>query len=216
MGVVVGGKIQVVGEGMTTISAKLDTIPSGTSVELNGYLPPTVAATPPVLPAGDVISMFSDVYSNVPVDTWRIFWSTGQVQDYVISGDNTKLYTGLGFVGIEFKTPTIDATDMTHIHLDVYAPVGGDFRVKLGSVPLDPSIDIIETSELILTPGSTPPFTSGAWVSLDIPLTDFQIDPEELDFWDWARMGSMVLNTAPGASPLRAQVVMVDNVYWHK
>jgi len=217
---VVGGEIQVVGEGETTISAKLEGIASNTSVVLNGYFPPTVAATPPTLPAAEVISMFSDSYRNVPVDTWRTDWSTAQVQDYVIAGNNTKMYTGLPYVGIDVQNPTINATEMTHLHLDVYAPTGSEFRVKLVSFPADPGIDAVETYELILGPSSTPPFGPGVWMPLDIPLTSFQIDPGgsgyTWDDWDWANVGQMVLSTAPSYSPLAAQVVVVDNIYWHK
>jgi hypothetical protein len=142
------------------------------------------------------------------------------VEDYVIAGDNTKMYSGLPFVGIEFLNPTIDATEMTHINLGVYAPAGSEFRVKLVSFPLDPDIDLVQTFELILNPGSTPPFVAGAWVSLDIPLSGFQIDPgssgHTWDDWDWANIGQMILSTARAGSPLSAQLVLVDNVYWHK
>ena len=218
--VVVGSEIQVVGEGTTTIKAFLEGIESNTSVELTGYLPPTVAATPPAVPAENVISMFSDVYNDVPVDTWRTDWSPAQVEDYVVAGDNTKMYSGLPYVGIEFLNPMIDASEMTHIHLDVYAPTGSEFRVKLVSFPLDPDVDFVQTFELILNPTSMPPFVSGAWAYLDIPLTEFQIDPGgsgyTWDDWDWANIGQMVLSTANANLPLSAQLVLVDNVYWHK
>jgi hypothetical protein len=217
---VVESEIQVVGEGTTTIRAFLEGIESNTSVELHGYFPPTVAATPPTVPADNVISMFSDVYTNVPVDTWRTDWSPAQVQDHVVAGDNTKMYTGLPFVGIEFLNPPIDATGMTHIHLDVYAPTGSEFRVKLVSFPSDPDIELVQTFELILNPNSVPPFDAGAWAPLDIPLADFQIDPGDSgytwDDWDWANVGQMVLSTAPSHSTISAQLVLVDNVYWHK
>src|SRR5690606_3451523 len=36
---------------------------------------PTVAAPTPTLPQADVISMFSNAYTNVPVDTWKTDWS---------------------------------------------------------------------------------------------------------------------------------------------
>ena len=77
-----------------------------------------------------------------------------------------------------------------------------------------------ETFELILSPGSVPPFGSGAWMPLDIPLSSFTIDPGSegytWDDWDWANVGQMILSTAPSYSPISAQVVVVDNIYWHK
>ena len=116
--------------------------------------------------------------------------------------------------------PTVNASEMTHLHMDVYAPTGSEFRVKLVSFPADPSIVSVETFELILSPGSVPPFGSGAWTPLDIPLTAFSINPGSAgytwDDWDWANVGQMILSTAPSYSPIAAQVVVVDNIYWHK
>jgi hypothetical protein len=214
VGRVVGSEIQVVGEGTTTIEAYLEGIKSNTSVILNGYIPPTVAATPPSVPPENVISMFSDVYSDVPVDTWLTDWSPPQVQvqDYVVAGDNTKMYAGLPYAGIEFRTPTIDASEMTHLHMDVYAPIGTNFMVKLASFPPDWEDPLPpQTALLTLNRTSVPPFTSGEWVSLDIPLADFQIDPRYTwDDWDWTNVGQLVLDT------IDAQLVMVDNIYFHK
>jgi hypothetical protein len=35
----------------------------------------------PTIPAGNVISMFSDTYTNVNVDTWRTSWSQANLED---------------------------------------------------------------------------------------------------------------------------------------
>jgi hypothetical protein len=49
--------------------------------------------------------MFSDTYTNVAVDTWRTSWS--KLADIDISGNKTKKYSALGFVGIEATTTQI-------------------------------------------------------------------------------------------------------------
>ena len=51
---------------------------------------PTIAAPTPTLDQGVVISMFSDAYSDVPVDTWLTVWSEGALEDVFIDG-NIKL-----------------------------------------------------------------------------------------------------------------------------
>ncbi len=198
-------EVTIVGEGTAAITGKLEGLDAAGSVGLRGFLPPATAAVPPSLPGSDVISMFSDVYSDVPVDTWNTNWSPTQLQDYVIAGDNTKMYSNLTFVGIEFLNPTIDASAMTHFHLDLYAPVGTNFRVKFVAFPPE-FPDGVETADLTFDSATTPPFTSGAWVPLEIPLADFII-PEG---WDWSHVGQLVLSTA------NSQLVLVDNVYWHK
>ncbi len=204
---VTGSEIEVIGSGESIISGKLQDVDVFGTINLAAYEPPTVAATPPTLPAASVISMFSDVYSDVPVDTWNTQWggSNAQVENYVVAGDNTLMYTNLNFVGIEFRNPTIDASAMSHFHLDVYAPAGTDFKVKLVSFP-DGGDASVETMDLVLTADTTPAFVAGGWSALEIPLTDFQL-PEG---WDWAHIGQMVLSTS------NAQLVLVDNVYWHE
>jgi len=152
--------------------------------------------------------MFSDAYRDVPVDSWRAPWggSLAVLEDYVVAGSNTKMYTSLNFVGITFESAKIDASSMTHLHLDVYAPSGTNFRVKLVSFPSGLTAGT-QTGDLILNATSTPAFTPGNWSSLDIPLSSFAL-PVGQD-WDWSRIGQMVLSTTD------AQLVLVDNVYWH-
>jgi hypothetical protein len=111
----------------------------------------------------------------------------------------------LNFVGIVFESSKIDASQMTNFHLDVYAPAGTNFRVKLVSFPPDIAAGV-QTGDLILTAASTPSFTAGSWSSLDIPLSSFTVPPD----WDWSQVGQLVLSTTD------AQLVLVDNVYWHK
>ena len=116
-----------------------------------------------------------------------------------------KLYSSLNWVGIEFLNPVVDASAMTHLHLDVYVPAGTNFRLKLVSFPAELTHSV-ETAEMVFTAASTPAFTPGSWSSLEVPLTDFQLPAS----WDWARIGQLVLASTD------AQLVLVDNLYWHK
>jgi hypothetical protein len=200
-----GNIVSVVGVGESRVDATLQGEDVFGYTIVKGYHPPTVAATPPTLPAARVISMFSDVYSDVPVDTWKADWDrvTTQVEDYVVAGDNTKMYTSLNWVGIEFVNPTIDASVMTHFHLDVYAPAGTEFNLELVSFPADS--DGVATEKLVLDEATEPAFISGGWSSLDIPLDDFVLR----EGFDWSNVGQLVL------SSVGATLVLVDNVYWH-
>lgn len=205
--VVERGRIRVIGNGQATVTATLAGLAVTGTITLAGNPPPTAAAAAPTLPASDVISMFSDTYSDVLVDSWRASWggSTANLEDFVVAGTNTKMYSSLNFVGITFESAPIDASQMTHFHLDVYAPAGTNFKVKLVSFP--PGLGAgVQTTDLILGAGTTPAFVAGAWSSLDIPLTDFELPAS----WDWAHVGQLVLSTTD------AQLVLVDNVYWHR
>jgi hypothetical protein len=150
--------------------------------------------------------MFSDAYVDRPVATWRADWGgvTTRVDDYAVDGNVGKLYSSLNFVGVDFQAALIDASQMTHFHLDAFAPSGTNFRVKLVCFPADgPGV---ETGDLILTATSTPSFEPGSWQSLDIPLVDFTLPAG----WDWSRVGQIVFSSS------NAQLVLLDNIYWHK
>ena len=68
------------------------------------------------------------------------------------------MYSALNFVGIIFENPKIDASQMTDLHLDVYAPAGTTFRVKLVSFPPDLAVGV-GTGDLILNSSTILPST---------------------------------------------------------
>ncbi|MEN9816196.1 MAG: hypothetical protein RLZ32_76, partial [Gemmatimonadota bacterium] len=140
---------------------------------------PTVAAPTPTYPAADVLSLFSNAYTNVPVDTWSAGWDQADVTDVAVAGNATKKYTNLVFAGIEFTAPRINATAMTHYRMDLWTPnataAPAAFRVKLVDFGANGAFgggDDVE-HELTFTATSTPALATGSWVTLDIPLTQF-------------------------------------------
>jgi hypothetical protein len=203
--VVKNGEIKIVGVGDAVIRATMGDLDVAGAASMTGYQPPARAALPPTLPAANVISMFSDVYPNVTVDSWNPRWagSTTEDADYVVDGDNTKMYSSLNFVGIVFTSRTIDASAMTHFHLDVYAPAGTNFRVKVVAFDGDGG-QVLDERELTFDATTTPALVVGEWSSLDIPLDDFQLEAP------WDHIGQLVLSTDD------ARLVLVDNLYWHR
>jgi hypothetical protein len=200
--VVEGNTIRVIGAGQDTITAKLDTLKVTGRVIITSFTPPTVAAPVPTVPAGDVISLYGDSYVAWPVDSFNPRWggSTTQNDIYTIDGNASLMYTTLNYVGIDFLSRPIDATQMTHLHLDVYAPVGTNFGVK--PVVFDAGGTLLEQKELTFTAATVPSFTAGAWMSLEIPMADFGFTVP-MD-----RIGQLVLVTSD------AKLVLADNIYW--
>ncbi|NIM48349.1 MAG: glycoside hydrolase family 16 protein, partial [Gemmatimonadales bacterium] len=96
---------------------------------------PTTPAPTPTHDAADVISFFSDAYTDVTVDTWSAPWDNADVEDFTVAGDAMKKYTNLVFAGIEFTSSVVDATSMTHLRFDFWTPDATDggevFKVKL-------------------------------------------------------------------------------------
>ena len=200
-----GGVITAIGGGSATVAAELDTVDVEGTITMEVVQPPDEPAPAPAYPAGDVISLFSDVYEDVPVDTWRADWSmSGPVTDQSIGRNGVKAYTGLIFAGIEFTTALIDAAEMTHFRMDVWAPVGTVFRIKLVDFGEDGVYNLpIDESELTFTASSTPAFVAGEWSVLDIPLDDFTLDSR-------AHLAQIIISSPD------ARTVFLDNVLFHR
>jgi hypothetical protein len=137
-----------------------------------GATEPTAAAPAPTFDEANVISMFSDAYTDVPVDTWLTSWSAGVLDEETVAGNEVKKYSNLNFVGIETTNPLIDAGEMTHFHVDFWTADLTEFRVKLVDFGpngvYDGGGDDVEHEIVISNPAQ------GQWVRLDIPLSDFE------------------------------------------
>jgi hypothetical protein len=131
---------------------------------------PAVAAPTPTRPAANVISLFSNAYTNVTVDTFRTPWSSATLQDVTVAGNATKLYTNLDFVVIETVANQVNASTMTHLHLDIWSPDFTSFSVKLVDFGPNGIFGGGDDSEHQID------FTAparGSWISYDIPLSNF-------------------------------------------
>lgn len=141
---------------------------------------PPVAAPTPGAAAGDVISLFSDAYEDVAIDTWSAEWDRGDVADVDIDGNAAKMYSNVEYVGVEFTSATVDASEMTHFHIDLWTPDEtadpAVFRVKLvdfGANGVHDGGGDDSEHDLPLTASSDPSLATGVWLSYDIPLADF-------------------------------------------
>ncbi len=169
------GVITAVSVGTTNITATLGSTPATGTITLRTAAAPTTAAPTPTRPAADVISLFSNAYPNVPVDTWSAGFDQADVADVNIAGNATKKYTNLVFSAAEFITTTVNASAMTHLHMDVYVYDAASFKVKLVDFGANNAFGGGDDSEheLALTPTTTPAVVANAWNSFDIPLTAF-------------------------------------------
>lgn len=160
------------------------------------------AAPTPTLPAANVISMFSNAYTNVPVDTWRTSWSAATLEDITISGNATKKYSALDFVGIETASTQINATAMTHFHTDVWSSDFTTFKIKLVDFGADGAYGGGDDKEHEITYNSP---AKNTWISLDIPLSDFT------GLTTRAHIAQLIYVGAPTGN----NTVYIDNVYFH-
>lgn len=167
---------------------------------------PQVAAPTPTLPASQVISMFSNAYTNVGVDTWKTSWSSATLEDIQIAGNDTKKYSTLNFVGIEATGANmIDATAMTHFHTDIWTGNATTFKIKLVDLGPNGVYDGVgagddKEHEIVITAPA-----QNTWVSLDIPLSDF------INLTTRGHIAQLIY----AAEPTGSATVYIDNVYFH-
>lgn len=132
---------------------------------------PTGAAPTPTVPSEDVISMFSDAYTNVAVDSWHTIWSAGGYEELTVEGNAIKKYSNLGFIGIETVGPnSIDASGMAYFNVDVWSPNFTTFKVKLVDFGADNAYQGGDDKEFEL---SYPGLSQNAWHTIKIPMSAF-------------------------------------------
>ena len=162
---------------------------------------PTVAAPTPTRKAANVISLFSDVYNNEPVDTWKTDWSSATFKDVSVSGNATKKYAALGFVGIETIANKIDAAAMTHIRLDVWTADATSFGIKLVDFGADGTFgggDDVEHQIDFPSPALK------EWISYEVQLSDFT----------GLTTRSNIAQCILVGPPTGASTIFVDNLYF--
>ncbi|WP_045469602.1 hypothetical protein [Winogradskyella sp. PG-2] len=159
----------------------------------------------------DVISIFSDVFANVPVDNYNGFYEPfqttlgGAIDE---NGNNIIDYTLLNFVAIEFygrdgsDIEPVDATNMTHLHIE--------FRVN-ENVDTTDYINMELHNNFTLPNGTLGSYQisgndliSNGWAEFDIPLSSFA------GLTDRDALGMMLFVTDTTISNLS-----IDNIYFY-
>ncbi len=204
------GQISIVGSGTAEITAILAGVKAAGTLTIQS-LGEFIAAPIPTQAPENVISIFSDAYNNVPVDFYNGFFAPFQTTlggaNLNINGDNVIQYTQLNFVASEFKNPTVNATEMTHFHVDIQIRENidpGDFiALELGDFGPDGVFGGGNDASGRVTFASNQ-LVSGQWISLDIPLADFGLGSR-------ANLAQVFF-----ISDATISTLLVDNMYFYK
>jgi hypothetical protein len=212
----VDGIVQVNGPGTATVTAGLGgndaagplTVKVNTADPCPALAVPTTPAPTPTLAQAKVLSLFSSSYQPSPGIVWQTVWSVccSEYAQLNIGTHPVKKYTLRAFAGIGFgpdgsNANLIDASKMTHFHVDVWTPNAFAFQVKLVN---DPN-GFKSESTVQVDLGSTPPLEIGKWVGVEIPMTAFR------NLGGTSKLGQMLFIVPDGTSA----VFYVDNVYFH-
>lgn len=156
--------------------------------------PTSAAATPPTRSASDVVSLFSDAYTNVAATDWFPNWGQSTiVTDILVAGNPTKKYESFNYQGVQFAS-AVNASSMTDLHIDIWTPNCTAFDFYL----INTSPSTVE-QKVTLTP------TLSGWNSFDIDLSQYT---------------TIALNNIGQfklvGTPFGSSTVYFDNVYFWK
>ena len=167
----------------------LDSTFTFTVTEITG--PQVAAPTPPGRVASDVISIFSDAYTNVANTNFNPNWgqSTIVTTEEVVPGDDILKYSNLNYQGTQFES-AIDASAMEYLHIDMWTEDATTVNFyAISSGPAEKGYSLAVTAE--------------TWVSYDIPLT----------YFDNVNLADIIQFKVDGTA---GSSVYFDNIYFYK
>ena len=205
------GVVTVVGTGTAVITASIAGVAATGSLTLTS-LGVYTAPTAPTAAAADVISIFSNAYTNVPVEFYNGYWAPYQTTqgaaDIHINGDDIIKYSQFNFVGIQFSQPTIDASQMTRVHIDIKKQnatgAGNSIKIAINDFGSDGVYGGGNDSGFQYT-YTNAALATGNWTSIDLPLSAFT------GLTSKAHLAQIVLESASGITD-----ILVDNIYFYK
>jgi hypothetical protein len=135
------------------------------TVSFNDVIPSTAADTPPARNAADVISLYSDAYTDVASNFDAGWCGSNSVSEIYVAGNKTMAYAGNACQGIVLDAG-IDASAFTNYHVDIYIEAGTDlvgkvFNLKFVGTPTETIFK--EVNHDINGLG----LSAGEWISLD-------------------------------------------------
>lgn len=171
------GVVTILQSGLSEITATLAGVRARGALNVESLGNFQAAPAPTVDPA-NVISIFSDTYTNVPVDFFNGLFGGQSTQggaDLELDGNTIIQYTNLDFVATSFENPPVDASGLTHFHVDLFISENiqpGDFiRIELVDFGGDGFGNIGDTGGSVTLTGDD--LASRIWISLDLELTTF-------------------------------------------
>ena len=164
------------------------------SFEVTEILAPIAsAATPPARDPVDVISIFSDAYTDVPGSNFNPNWGQNTVYNaFDLNGDAMLQYANLNYQGIDIGAE-VDASSMEILHLDIWTPDATSIDIYPLPNGVQPADERFVTKTLV----------PNRWTTINIPMSDFTsqgLPVDKLKQFKFVGSGT----------------VFIDNLYFYK
>ncbi|WP_405607724.1 PKD domain protein [Polaribacter sp. Asnod1-A03] len=177
---------------VVAMGGAIETTEYTTEFEVTAILAPlSSASTPSPRNASDVISLFSDAYTDISDIDYNPNW--GQQTIYTafdLNGDAMIQYSNLNYQGIDFATNVQDVSSMETLHIDVWTADAT-------------SIDIYPISSSSAEYFVTKELVADQWNSFEIPLAEFTDQ-------------GLVISDLKQFKFVGAGSVFIDNLYFYK
>ena len=161
---------------------------------------PSSGADEPTLSGADVINMYGDFETAVAVHSWSTSWdSTNDPVEFDTGSGTVKKYEGINFTGIEMDA--IDASGMTHFHVDVWTADADSLEIKI--------VDTTDAEYQNWTPGIMQIdglLAQGEWVGIDIDLSLLGLPATD-------HIGQLVIAVMEEATVTKT--IYLDNMYFY-
>ncbi len=177
-----------------------------------GPIAPTAGPAAPTQNSADVISIFSDSYTDVPNSGFNNYGSAA-FEQVDLAGNAALKYTFVAGGGGNFQVIELGggnqidaaAAGMTNFRFDLWFPneVDGSsaFLMKVVDIPGAASEGAINIGA-----SSTPAMAQGSWLSFDIPITELQAN----GLAGYSNIQQVVIDL------VNAGEVYIDNIYFYK
>ncbi|MGJ8592497.1 MAG: PKD domain-containing protein [Aquaticitalea sp.] len=181
---------------VTAYSAAIETTVYTEEFEVTAILQPLSAApTPPARSDNDVISVYSDSYTDITGTDFYPNWGQSTTFNQItVDGSEIIQYGNLNYQGIALGTPA-DASQMEFLHVDIWTADDNDAKLSpISSGPNETAYDLDLTAQ--------------QWISFDIPLSFFTDQNPLVNLAD-------IIQFKFDGDPVGG-TIFVDNLYFYR
>jgi len=205
------------------IAGNLNAAATTASKNFNTVIPgPTTAApTPPARAATDVLSVYSDAYTQIAgVDPFPNWGQSTVVSEVLVAGNKTRKYANLNYEGTDWSGNPINVSAMSKLHLDFWTKDVTSLKVSIisngkeNAVTLTPALSSWNSVDIDLAQYTVPDKTAIIQLKIEGTPAGGALYLDNIYFWKAAASGGGSCGTtAPTCAPSTAVPAGATTIY---